>query len=220
MQSESTEDLLDDNLTTPTSDVQHLIAPEISTHKAAAQKGKLSDDPAVETNPFRALSRDMEESAEQLVEEHKFSRSPRNPFDWSTKRSGKVLDDSDDPAEFLMADEKSPAASMSSPAHSHGTSRPPAQSQIGQWTAGVVGGGSSKLQAIQKWFKSDSLDGKESPRKRAEGNLTDLASVSVRDLVKAIGCSPHEGRGNGNLPANRSSSPISISTGKFKTFLP
>lgn len=212
MQSESTEDLLDDNLATPTSDVQHLIAPEISTHKVSAPKAKSDDDPTPETNPFRALTRDMEESTELPIDEHKMSRSPRNPFEWSTKRSGKVLDDTDDSGEFLMHEEKNAVAAVTSPATSHGVPRPPAQSQIGQWTAGVVGGGSSKLQAIQKWFKSESLDGKESPRKR--GDLTDLATVSVRDLVKAIGCSSHEGRGNGNLPANQSSSPISISTGR------
>lgn len=58
-------------------------------------------------------------------------------------------------------------------------------SQIGTALAGVVGGGASKLQALHKWFKGDSLDGKDFAKKKNE--LSELASVSVRDLVKAIG---------------------------------
>lgn len=204
MLSDSNEDILDDSLATPISDAQHLFAPDISTPKK-----KAPIDATFETNPFRALARDGDETPDLQIADQKLSRSPRNPFEWSTKRSGKVLDDTDDSADFLVHDEKQRATSISSLPHFHSLPRPPS-SHIGQWTAGVVGGGSSKLQAIQKWFKSESVDGKDMARRR--GDFTELASVSVRDLVKAIGGSSHDGRGNGNLPPIRSSSPISISS--------
>lgn len=139
----------------------------------------------------------------------KLSRSPRNPFEWTTKRSGKILDDPD--SEFNIHDEKHPT--LASAVQFHSVPRQSSSSNIGQWTAGMVGGGSSKLQAIQKWFKSESCDGRETPKRRNE--FTDLTSVSVRDLVKAIGCSSSDGRGNGNLPGNQCSSTISMSSSKL-----
>lgn len=83
----------------------------------------------------------------------------------------------------------------------------PNPSQIGTALAGVVGGGASKLQALHKWFKGDSLDGRDFARKKSE--LSELASVSVRDLVKAIG-GQDAGRSNGN--DNASSSPVPVPT--------
>lgn len=215
--SDSNEDILDDSLATPTSDVQHLIAPEITTHRSPKQKTKAQDDTTIlETNPFRTLARDLDEyQLEQNVGETKLSRSPRNPFEWSTKRSGKVLDDPDYCSEFSVHDEKHPAIREAPIPQFHSVSRQSPSAHIGQWTglmAAGVGGGSSKLQAIQKWFKSDSCDGRETPKRRSE--FADLTSVSVRDLVKAIGCSSTDVRGNGNMPGNQCSSPISISSSK------
>lgn len=71
----------------------------------------------------------------------------------------------------------------------------PNASQIGTALAGVVGGGASKLQALHKWFKGDSLDGRDFAKKKNE--LSELASVSVRDLVKAIG-GQDAAKSNGN----------------------
>lgn len=86
----------------------------------------------------------------------------------------------------------------------------PPQSNIGTTIAGVVGGGASKLQALHKWFKGDSFDGKDFSRKRNE--LSELASVSVRDLVKVIGGQDSKSNGNGSTPPNHSrcSSPVAV----------
>lgn len=86
----------------------------------------------------------------------------------------------------------------------------PPQSNIGTTIAGVVGGGASKLQALHKWFKGDSFDGKDFSRKRNE--LSELASVSVRDLVKVIGGQDSKSNGNGSTPPHHSrcSSPVAV----------
>lgn len=85
----------------------------------------------------------------------------------------------------------------------------PNQTNIGTTIAGVVGGGASKLQALHKWFKGDSFDGREFSKKKNE--LSELASVSVRDLVKAIGGQDGiKSNGNDLTPPHqsRSSSPV------------
>ncbi|XP_054087808.1 E3 ubiquitin-protein ligase highwire isoform X1 [Zeugodacus cucurbitae] len=106
-------------------------------------------------------------------------------------------------------------------------------SQIGSAIAGVVGGGAIKLQALQKWFKGDTLDGpgsgaaagppspaKEHQRKRSD--VTEVMStVSVRELVRVMGgqdtrCNGNSAHAQGSVP--RSSSPVQIpATGKSST---
>ncbi|XP_055389767.1 E3 ubiquitin-protein ligase highwire-like [Condylostylus longicornis] len=91
-------------------------------------------------------------------------------------------------------------------------------SNLGSAIAGVVGGGASKLQALQKWFKGDnSVDPKENQRKRAEDDRKVYeASVSVKDLVRAIGA--QESRSNGNSDGGQysatNSSPVQVPTMK------
>lgn len=84
----------------------------------------------------------------------------------------------------------------------------PNQTNIGNTLAGVVGGGASKLQALHKWFKGDSFDGKDFSKKRNE--LSELASVSVRDLVKAIGGPMSNGNESTPPQQSRSSSPVAV----------
>lgn len=106
-------------------------------------------------------------------------------------------------------------------------------SQIGSAIAGVVGGGAIKLQALQKWFKGDTLDGpgsaaaggppspaKEHQRKRSD--VTEVVStVSVRELVRVMGgqdtrCNGNTAHAQSGVP--RSSSPVQIpATGKSST---
>lgn len=138
----------------------------------------------------------------------------RNPFEKLAKRSAKYLDDTDDSddtilQEFQYDDNKRELD------HHH-------QINLGSWTAGVMGGSSSKLQALQKWFKSESIDGREAPTPKRRTDLSELASVSVRDLVKAIGGSSTEARyyvtsSSSSQQRSQSSSPISIPFSKFHT---
>lgn len=65
---------------------------------------------------------------------------------------------------------------------------------IGSAIAGVVGGGAIKLQALQKWFKGDAVDG---PQPLTPSHSPPLAGVSVRELVRAMG-GQDSPRGNGN----------------------
>ena len=94
----------------------------------------------------------------------------------------------------------------------------PNQTNIGTTIAGVVGGGASKLQALHKWFKGDSIEAKDTAKKRSD--FSELASVSVRDLVKAIGGQDSKSNGNGATPPHlsRSSSPVAIPAGEFIFF--
>ena len=65
-------------------------------------------------------------------------------------------------------------------------------SNIGSAIAGVVGGGASKLQALQKWFKGDSpeaaLAGGASPFKAQAryAEVWEMPLVSVRELGRAM----------------------------------
>lgn len=96
------------------------------------------------------------------------------------------------------------------------------QSQPYRSIAGVVGGGASKLVALQKWFKGDSLDGRVDLAKR-KSDLSELASVSVRDLVKAIGGQDTKSNGNESTPpaaVSRSSSPVPIQFGNEESLNP
>lgn len=96
------------------------------------------------------------------------------------------------------------------------------QSQPYRSIVGVVGGGASKLQALQKWFKGDSLDGRVDLAKR-KSDLSELASVSVRDLVKAIGGQDTKSNGNESTPPapqSRSSSPVPIQFGNEESMNP
>lgn len=128
----------------------------------------------------------------------------KNPFEKLAKRSAKYLDDTDDSDDTILQEFQNDDNKRE-------------QMNLGSWTAGVMGGGSSKLQALQKWFKSESIDGREAPTQKRRTDLSELASVSVRDLVKAIG------GGGGSAEAryyvtsssssqqrSQSSSPISI----------
>lgn len=210
-----------DSEATPTSDT-HLtaIAPEIVPRKSPSRKNRQTEERLVETNPFKDVFKNPDvEYTESLPLSGKSARVSRNPFEKLTKRSGKVIEDADDLEEYASQDEleKSGVSSVSSsPNYNQGNSKQQ-QMNIGTWTAGVIdsykGGSSSKLQAIQKWFKNDSFDGKESPRKR--GDFTELASVSVRDLVKAIGGNSNDVKGNSPQQLSQCSSPISIPFSKF-----
>lgn len=209
-----------DSEATPTSDAHHLntITQEIVPRKSSIRKNRHVEDRLAETNPFRDVFKNPDgEYTESLPLSGKTSRVSRNPFEKLPRRSGKVIEDADDLEELSQDEcEKSAMSSISSsPNYNHGKQPPP--SNIGTWTAGMMGGSSSKLQAIQKWFKSDSFDGKDSPRK-GRGDFTELASVSVRDLVKAIGGNSNDGKGNCNSPhhaLSQSSSPISIPFSKL-----
>lgn len=214
-----------DSEATPTADMHHLntaITPEIVPRKSPIKKNRnVADDCLADTNPFRDVFRNPDvECTESLPISGKSARVSRNPFEKLTKRSGKVIEDADDLDEYVSQDEceKSGVSSISSSPnynqcdakqhhhHHH-------QSNIGTWTAGVMGGSSSKLQAIQKWFKNDSFDGKESPRKRSD--FTELASVSVRDLVKSLGGNSNDAKVNSPHPLSQGSSPISIPFSKY-----
>lgn len=86
-------------------------------------------------------------------------------------------------------------------------------SAAGQLSSALAGGAASKLQALQKWFKgadgpsgsgaggsgSGASAGGEFSRKRNE--LTELASVSVRDLVKTIGGAGNQNGNDGSGPS-------------------
>lgn len=213
---------VDDSEATPTSDMHLLatIAPEIIPRKSPVRKIRHAEERLVETNPFRDIFKNPEgEYTESLPISGKSSRLSRNPFEKLTKRSGKVIEDADDLEEYASPDEFDKSSVLSSPNYNQGKQQP--QSNIGTWTAGMMGGSSSKLQAIQKWFKSDSFDGKDSPRK-GRSDFTELASVSVRDLVKAIGGNSNDGKGNCSSPyhaLSQSSSPISIPFSKFAQFV-
>ncbi|XP_055684525.1 E3 ubiquitin-protein ligase highwire isoform X1 [Lutzomyia longipalpis] len=91
-------------------------------------------------------------------------------------------------------------------------SQSPNQStNLGSTIAGVVGGGASKLQALSKWFKGDSVECKDFARRKSD--FHEFASVSVRDIVKAIGGQDStKSNGNGVTPpcGSRSSSPVAI----------
>ncbi|XP_067640218.1 E3 ubiquitin-protein ligase highwire isoform X3 [Eurosta solidaginis] len=94
-------------------------------------------------------------------------------------------------------------------------------SQISSAIAGVVGGGAIKLQALQKWFKGDALEGAGSPsaagpslpareHQRKHSDVADvMSSVSVRELVRAMGGQDARCNGN-NTHAPGSSSPVQI----------
>lgn len=202
---ETSEDLF--AATTPTSDTPTLsanVVPEVSPRKSAKKQKNAQERMPAETNPFKAaFGQDADDGQAKPS-----PKSSRNPFDKLSKRSGKVvLDDSDDLDEYVSQEDEMESCSTSNLNAGQSKQGP----NIGTWTAGVMGAG--KLQAIQKWFKSESFDGRDQSRRR--GDLSELASVSVRDLVKAIGASgsnESSGKGNGNSSQQLSqcSSPISI----------
>lgn len=223
------EEFNDNEATTPTPTfdaTNHLttIAPEIVRRKSPVRKNRYIEDRLMETNPFRDILRpnsDREYTESMVLSGG--SKTPRvssrNPFEKLTKRSGKVIEYADDLEEYVSQDECEKSAvsssiSSSSP-NQYNLSQKLSQSQstnIGIWTAGVMGGSSSKLQAIQKWFKSESFEGNKDNTRKRGGDFTELASVSVRDLVKAIGRNSNDGKANSNSPhqLSQSSSPISI----------
>lgn len=217
------DDAFVDSEATPTSDTHHLtsIVPEIVQRKSPVRKIGQVDERLAETNPFKDVFKNSDaEYSVSLPLSGKSARVSRNPFEKLTKRSGKVIEDADDLEEYGSQDEyeKSGVSSvLSSPNYNQGNSKQQAQSHIGTWTAGMMGGSSSKLQAIQKWFKNDSFEGKDAPRKR--GDFTELASVSVRDLVKAIGGTANDGKGNSSHQLSQCSSPISIPFSKLNDFI-
>lgn len=214
---------INDCIDTPALNTQNLatLTPEIHPRKSPNRKNRQADDRLIETNPFKDVFGNPE-SDQSESNCAKSSRLSRNPFEKMTKRSGKVMEDADDFEDYASQDEgeKSAVSSIesSSPGYYYRNSNTKHQqhSQIGTWTAGVMGGSSNKLQTFQKWFKSESLDGKESSRKR--GDFTELASVSVRDLVKAIGGNSNDGRGNSPHQLSQCSSPISIPFSKLQYY--
>lgn len=212
-----------DTEATPTSDTHHLttIPPEIVSRKSPNRKHRHAERTVSETNPFKEVFKhsdnDFNESVAMMGGKVSAFVS-RNPFEKLPKRSGKVIEDADDLEEYVSQDEceKSGVSSVSS-SPNYNQSKQQSQSNIGTWTAGVMGGSSSKLQAqIQKWFKSDSFDG-NSPRKR--NDFAELASVSVREMVKVIGGNTNDGKGSPIHPLSQSSSPISIPFSKLHSFV-
>lgn len=178
--------------TTPTSDTPTLSAnfvPEVSPRKLSKKQKNADERSTAETNPFKAAFGQGADEEQAKTS----SRLSRNPFEKSAKRSGKVLEDADDLDEYVSQDdgESCSGSNVNAVQLKQGVN-------IGTWTAGVMGGGSNKLQAIQKWFKSESFDARDLSRRR--GDLSELASVSVRDLVKAIGAAgSNESSGKGNI---------------------
>lgn len=217
-------DLFDECETTPTSEPPLIsLAPaKLSPRKSPMKKRRANtEDRSTETNPFKSNFAQCPEPDQQEALSaqlgNKFVRS-RNPFEKLSKRSGKVMDDSDDIEEYASQDEGEKGVPLT-PVPNQMQKEPGSSAKqipnIGAWTAGVVGS-SSKLQAIHKWFKSESGEMRpETPKKRAD--LSELASVSVRDLVRVIGAGSSDSKGNGNSPLQLSqcSSPILIPCRKF-----
>ncbi|KAL9885814.1 MYC binding protein highwire isoform 2-T2 [Glossina fuscipes fuscipes] len=88
---------------------------------------------------------------------------------------------------------------------------------IGSAIAGVVGGGAIKLQALQKWFKGDSMSEASAIRENYQFKRTDMgeiASVSVRELVRVMG--GQDTRSNGNNFSQRSPNTTQIPLEKKK----
>lgn len=84
-----------------------------------------------------------------------------------------------------------------------------ASNPIGSAIAGVVGGGAIKLQALQKWFKGDNESNSGRDYSFKPSDVGEIASVSVRELVRVMG--GQDTRSNGNS-SQRSCSPIKIPT--------
>ncbi|XP_020804911.1 E3 ubiquitin-protein ligase highwire isoform X2 [Drosophila serrata] len=93
-----------------------------------------------------------------------------------------LLEDDDDPDDDPEPEQEALAAVELLPAN------------IGSAIAGVVGGGAIKLQALQKWFKGDAVEGSQP---LTPSHSPPLAGVSVRELVRAMG-GQDTPRGNGN----------------------
>lgn len=215
-------DLFDECETTPTSEPPLIsLAPaRLSPRKSPMKKRRTAEDRSTETNPFKSNFAQCTESDVQDALSNKNVRTSRNPFEKLSKRSGKVLDDSDDIEEYASPDEgdkppMTPIPNCNQRDRESGNSSKQ-MPNVGAWTAGFIGS-SSKLQALNKWFKSESGEMRpETPKKRAD--LSELASVSVRELVRSIGAGGNNDlKGNGNSPLQLSqcSSPILIPCRKF-----
>lgn len=127
--------------------------------------------------------------------------------------------DSDDDKNCLRQSQFPPCLRNSSSGSGGSLSQSPNQTNLGTTIAGVVEGGASKLQALHKWFKGDSFDGRDFSKRKNE--LSELASVSVRDLVKAIGGQESKSNGNELTPPmrSRSSSPVAVPIGMQYLFI-
>lgn len=209
--STANEELFGDNDTTPTSESTpslQVVAVDSLPRKTPIKKRRTGADVLIggDTNPFRAVFAQSKET-HSFGSPSKSARSNRNPFEKLSKRSGKVLDDGEDVDELSSLEDNEKSFGSPMDQQKDGGKQMP---NIGAWTAGVVGS-SSKLQAIHKWFKSENNDSRpESPKKR--GDLSDLASVSVRDLVRAIGvATPADQKANGNSGTDPISIPSRIS---------
>ncbi|XP_030378381.1 E3 ubiquitin-protein ligase highwire [Scaptodrosophila lebanonensis] len=147
-----------------------------------------------------------------------------NPFLLPSKSTELLSDES--PATIAVAAPPVPVAATAPPTPPlHGellhTLQHTSPANLGSAIAGVVGGGAIKLQALQKWFKGDAIEGGHpasitaatmalgSPQhhqhQRKRSDVGELASVSVRELVRAMGGQeqvqappPLQPRGNGN----------------------
>ncbi|XP_011290756.1 E3 ubiquitin-protein ligase highwire [Musca domestica] len=84
-----------------------------------------------------------------------------------------------------------------------------ATNPIGSAIAGVVGGGAIKLQALQKWFKGDNEPNSGRDYSFKPSDVGEIASVSVRELVRVMGGQDSRSNGNGS---QRSCSPIKQAT--------
>lgn len=147
-------------------------------------------------------------------------KSGSNPFIFTSTQSSKSsksdeilrIESIEDPDSDGASDIKMRDNQMTSSSGSLNLVQSPSQSNIGTTIAGVVGGGASKLQALHKWFKGDSFDSIRDPT-RKKNELSEFASVSVRDIVKAIGGQDSKSNGNSGVSPNqqnRSSSPVSV----------
>lgn len=128
--------------------------------------------------------------------------------------SQRYTDDAEDSDEGPP--ENHPDAKMDGKPFKHNSNQ--GHSHVGSWS-GVMGSGASKLQSIHKWFKGESLDGRDLVKRKSD--FSELAAVSVRDMVKAIGGSQDSKRnGNGAISPNmsRSTSPTSMSKRIQRTY--
>ncbi|XP_043660407.1 E3 ubiquitin-protein ligase highwire [Drosophila teissieri] len=120
-----------------------------------------------------------------------------NPFLYPAKhidlaeREAHVQEEHEKEAEQLGADEDADAREPEQEALPAVELLP---AHIGSAIAGVVGGGAIKLQALQKWFKGDAVDGSQP---LTPSHSPPLGGVSVRELVRAMG-GQDSPRGNGN----------------------
>lgn len=115
------------------------------------------------TNPFiftsTASSRDEKQKSSEKLDDLYSEREKR----LDSVDSDQVFEGIVPP--FTLSEDSQKIMTMTTPQDMTITStsgQNSSQTNLSSTIAGVVGGGASKLQALQKWFKGDSVDGKDS----------------------------------------------------------